>query len=270
MVSLEHNVSLLTTPVQVERMSMVLRKWGYRERASQSAGSSRDERSTSLKISQNHALRDAVHTEFERFMILAREETARMSAEVKKLFALSMEAAAKLEALDQEEAALMAAANIRPPNPSAAVEAVALAASGTFFCCSSFLHAVLSLSSGYMGATQSRTSNFSHAPKSPVSQPPPNDQMFGIDYSLAEARTRLAAMDVSSAVASSPLKPQQAPHASSPVTAASSNSVGLSAAVAEGTAPFKATELSAPSVTDVRKDIAAKRRLALQQAMQRQ
>ncbi len=40
-------------------------------------------------------------------MILAREETARMSAEVKKLFALSMEAAAKLETSDREEADLM-------------------------------------------------------------------------------------------------------------------------------------------------------------------
>jgi Ca2+-dependent lipid-binding protein len=82
------------------------------------------------QIAQNHELRDATRTEFERFMILAREETARMSAEVKKLFALSMEAAAKLEALDQEEAALMAAANIRAPNPSAAADSVAAAASG--------------------------------------------------------------------------------------------------------------------------------------------
>jgi hypothetical protein len=40
-------------------------------------------------------------------MILAREETARISAEVKKLFALSMEAAAKLETSDREEADLM-------------------------------------------------------------------------------------------------------------------------------------------------------------------
>ncbi len=53
-----------------------------------------------------------------------------MSAEVKKLFALSMEAAAKLETLDREEAELMAAASIQPPNAPAAADAVALAASG--------------------------------------------------------------------------------------------------------------------------------------------
>lgn len=112
-------------------MSTILKKWGYRERMSQAAGNSRDERATLLKISQNHELRDSVHTDFERFMILAREETARMSAEVKHLFALSVEAAAKLEALDREEAELMAAANMHPPNQFAAVDAVALAASGT-------------------------------------------------------------------------------------------------------------------------------------------
>jgi hypothetical protein len=111
-------------------MSLILKKWGYRERMSSAAGNSRDERALMLKTSQNHELRDAVHTEFERFMILAREETARMSAEVKKLFALSIEAAAKLETLDREEAELMAAASIQPPNPSAAADAVALAASG--------------------------------------------------------------------------------------------------------------------------------------------
>jgi hypothetical protein len=112
-------------------MSTILKKWGYRERMSQAAGNSRDERATLLKISQNHELRDSVHTDFERFMILAREETARMSAEVKKLFTLSVDAAAKLEALDREEAELMAAAKITPPHPSAAADAVALAASGT-------------------------------------------------------------------------------------------------------------------------------------------
>ena len=97
---------------------------------SQAAGNSRDERAMLLKISQNMEMRECVHTEFERFMILAREETARMSAEVKKLFALSMAAAAKLEALDHEEAELMAAANTSPPHASAAADAVALAASG--------------------------------------------------------------------------------------------------------------------------------------------
>ena len=111
-------------------MSAILKKWGYRERMSQAASNSRDERALLHQIAQNNELRDATRTEFERFMILAREETARMSAEVKKLFALSMEAAAKLEALDQEEAALMAAANICAPNPSAAADSVAAAASG--------------------------------------------------------------------------------------------------------------------------------------------
>ena len=120
-------------------MSCILKKWGYRERLSQAAGNSRNERAMLLKVSQNHELRDATHTEFERFMILAREETARMSAEVKKLFSLSMQAAAKLEALDQEEAALMAAANVRAPNPSAAADAVAAAASGASHSLSSLL-----------------------------------------------------------------------------------------------------------------------------------
>jgi hypothetical protein len=83
------------------------------------------------KISENHALRSSVHAEFERFMMLARDETSRMSSEVKKLLLQSMEAAAKLEALDHEEAQLMAAAHVRPPNPSAAADAVAHAASGT-------------------------------------------------------------------------------------------------------------------------------------------
>ena len=132
---LEVSAKMLVFEIQpysqkVERMSLILEKWGYRERMSNAAGNSRDERALMLKTSQNHELRDAVHTEFERFMILAREETARMSAEVKKLFALSMEAAAKLETLDREEAELMAAASIQPPNPSAAADAVALAASG--------------------------------------------------------------------------------------------------------------------------------------------
>jgi hypothetical protein len=125
----------LTSVRQVERMSLILKKWGYRERMSQAAGNSRDERTILKKISQNRELRDATHIEFERFMILAREETARMSAEVKKLFALSMEAAAKLEALEQEETELMAAANVCAPDPSAAAEAVAAAASGTSFSC---------------------------------------------------------------------------------------------------------------------------------------
>ena len=112
-------------------MGAILKKWGYRERMSQSAGSSRNERAIMTKISQNHALRSSVHAEFERFMMLARDETSRMSSEVKKLLLQSMEAAAKLEALDHEEAQLMAAAHVRPPNPSAAADAVAHAASGT-------------------------------------------------------------------------------------------------------------------------------------------
>jgi hypothetical protein len=112
-------------------MGAILKKWGYRERMSHVATSSRNERAIMMKISENHALRSSVHDEFERFMMLARDETSRMSAEVKKLLSQSMEAAAKLEALDHEEAQLMASVNIRPSNPSAAADAVAHAASGT-------------------------------------------------------------------------------------------------------------------------------------------
>ncbi len=66
-------------------MGAILKKWGYRERMSQSAGRSRNERAIMTKISENHALRSSVHAEFERFMMLARDETSRMSSEVKKL-----------------------------------------------------------------------------------------------------------------------------------------------------------------------------------------
>jgi hypothetical protein len=48
-----------------------------------------------------------------------------------------------------------------------------------------------------------------------------------------------------------------------------SSSSAVQAAAADHIA-LEASEASAPSITDVRKDIAAKRRLALQQAMQRQ
>ncbi len=253
---------------QVERMSLILKKWGYRERMSNAAGNSRDERALMLKTSQNHELRDAVHTEFERFMILAREETARMSAEVKKLFALSMEAAAKLETLDREEAELMAAASIQPPNPSAAADAVALAASGKRTSCF-FWFLSASLQPGYMAPTQSRSFSLSKDAQTPPSRPGNNEQLFDVDFSLAEARSRLAAIDVTPAVSSSPVAAQAALQARSPVAAVSSGVGPFVAAESDGVNVSRATEASVPSVADVRKDIAAKRRLALQQATQR-
>ena len=189
-----------------------------------------------------------------------------MSAEVKKLFVLSMEAAAKLETLDREEAELMAAASIQPPNPSAAADAVALAASGKrilFFCLSA------SLQPGYMASTQSRAFSLSKDAQTPPSRPGSNEQLFDVDFSLAEARSRLAAIDITPAVSSSPVAAQAALQARSPVAAVSSGVGPFVAAESDGFNVSRATEASVPSVADVRKDIAAKRRLALQQATQR-
>jgi hypothetical protein len=88
--------------------------------------------------------------------------------------------------------------------------------------------------------------------------------MFDIDFSLVEARSRLAALDFSSGLSSLPV----ASDAATPMV--SDVSVSSSSAVQAAAADHIALEASAPSITDVRKDIAAKRRLALQQAMQRQ
>jgi hypothetical protein len=253
-------------------MSAILKKWGYRERMSQAAGNPRDERAILKKISQNHELLDDTHTEFERFMILAREETARMSAEVKKLFSLSMEAAAKLEALDQEETELLAAANIRAPNPSAAAGAVAAAASGAYHSRATTLSAAAHPPTGYMGTTPSRSYNLSNFPRSPAAHALPDDEVFTVDFTLAAARSRLAALEITPASSSSPIAAQ----ANSPAAVALSDAkppVTTSVAVPSAAASAHTEELpraAAPSVSDVRKDMAAKRRLALQQALQSQ
>ena len=275
-------------------MSAILKKWGYRERMSQAAGNPRDERAILKKISQNHELLDDTHTEFERFMILAREETARMSAEVKKLFSLSMEAAAKLEALDQEETELLAAANIRAPNPSAAAGAVAAAASGPYHLRATTLSAAAHSPTGYMGTTPSRSYNLSNFSRSPAAHALPDDEVFTVDFTLAAARSRLAALEITPASSSSPIAAQAnspaavvvaqanspaavvVAQANSPAAVALSDAkppVTTSVAVPSAAASAYTEELpqaAAPSVSDVRKDMAAKRRLVLQQALQSQ
>jgi hypothetical protein len=135
-----------------------------------------------------------------------------------------------------------------------------------------------SLQLGYMASTQSRTHNSSNAPAPTASSShaTPDEQIFSVDFSLAGARSRLAALDVSSAPSSAPLTSQAAsqqpsPAASSHITI-TSGSVRHPAAAedSDGLKVSRAAETSLPSVADVRKDIAAKRRLALQQATQMQ
>ena len=141
-----------------------------------------------------------------------------------------------------------------------------------------------SLQLGYMASTQSRTHHSSNAPTPTAfsSHATPDEQIFSVDFSLAGARSRLAALDVSSAPSSAPLTSQaaaqqQSPEASSHITHHTSHITVTSGSVrhpaAEDSDGFKvsrAAEASLPSVADVRKDIAAKRRLALQQATQMQ
>jgi hypothetical protein len=112
---------------------------------------------------------------------------------------------------------------------------------------------------GYMAATPSRAYNSSYAPRSPAAQPPPDDQVFGVDFTLAEARSRLAALDFPSAAGPSP----SAARALSPAAPPPSDPVPAAAAAASAAELPRA---AAPSVSDVRRDMAAKRRLALLQA----
>ena len=123
-----------------------------------------------------------------------------------------------------------------------------------------------------MAATQSRSYNLSAAPKSPAAPPPPDHQIFGVDFSLAEARSKLAALDVSSATASSATASSAAASsdASSPVARASTGAGQASSADSDVASVSRTHDALAPSVADVRKELAAKRRLALQQAAQRQ
>jgi hypothetical protein len=128
-----------------------------------------------------------------------------------------------------------------------------------------------------MAATQSRSYNLSPAPKSPAAPPPPDHQIFGVDFSLAEARSKLAALDVSSATASSAAASSAAASSaaassasSSPVARASTGAGQASSADSDVASVSRTHDALAPSVADVRKELAAKRRLALQQATQRQ
>jgi hypothetical protein len=87
--------------------------------------------------------------------------------------------------------------------------------------------------------------------------------VFGVDFTLAEARSRLAALDIPPASSSPPL----AAAADLPAAVTHNYAVPSAAANAPVEKPLKA---AAPSVSDVRKDMAAKRRMALQQATQSQ
>ncbi len=149
------------------------------------------------------------------------------------------------------------------PTPPPVLPALFLTLVPRHACCDS-----ASRPAGYMAATQSRSFNLSAAPKPPAAPPPPDHQIFGVDFSLAEARSKLAALDVSSAAAAS-ASPSSAA-ASSPVARASSGTGQASSADSDVASVPRTHDALAPSVADVRKELAAKRRLALQQATQRQ